>query len=71
VRSVSEFDPRLKLNGITVGGKSSFCVINGKTLSEGESAKIPLKPRSLVIRCIKIQKDSVLVIIEGEDLPRS
>jgi hypothetical protein len=71
VRTVSEFDPRLKLNGVTVGGKSSFCIINGKTLSEGESAKIPLKPRSLLIRCIKIEKESVLISIEGEDGTRS
>ncbi len=46
-------------------------IINGKSLSEGESARIPFGPRTVLIRCLKIEKDSVRVIIEGEDVTRS
>jgi TPR repeat protein len=48
----------------------SKAFINGKTLGEGESAKFPVKPAAVVVKCIKIEKDSVLVAIEGEDAPR-
>jgi type II secretory pathway component PulC len=70
VRSIPEGDARLKLNGITFGGRTPMAVINGKTLSEGESAKLRIEPRNLNIKCLKIEKDSVVVAIEGEDAPR-
>jgi hypothetical protein len=52
--------------------KNPTAVINGKTLGEGESASISLKPDSLTltVRCIKIDKDSASILIEGEDQPR-
>jgi hypothetical protein len=45
-------------------------VINDKTLSEGESASVSVKPGTLAIKCLKIEKNSVLIIVEGEDAPR-
>jgi len=69
-RAIPEGDSRLKLNGITFGSKIPLAVINGKTLSEGESTKIPVKPGTLNIKCLKIEKDSVLIAIEGENTPR-
>jgi len=45
-------------------------VINGKTLSEGESASVPFKSGTLAIKCLKIEKDSVLISLDGEDAPR-
>ena len=71
LRTVSDGDHRLKLSGITIGDKFSLCIINGKTLNEGESAKIPIARKLFVVQCPKIQKDSVLIVIEGEDAPRS
>jgi hypothetical protein len=62
-------DPRLKLSGIALG-KTPLAVINGKSLSEGESIKLTLKSDSLVIKCLKIQSDSVLIAVEDEDTPR-
>jgi hypothetical protein len=62
-RAIPEGDSRLKLNGITFGSKTPLAVINGQTLSEGESIKIDAKPGSLNITCLKITKDSVLVSI--------
>jgi hypothetical protein len=53
-----------------VGGKVPLAVINGKTLSEGESAAISVKPGTLRINCLKIEKESVLTTVEGEDAPR-
>jgi hypothetical protein len=58
------------LGGITFGGKRSLAVINGKSLSEGESASVSVKPGTLTVKCLKIEKDSVLIIVEGEDVPR-
>ena len=40
-RAIPDGDPRLKLGGITFGDKKPLAVINGKTLSEGESALPP------------------------------
>jgi hypothetical protein len=69
-RTLPEGDPRLKLGGITFGGRTPLTIINGKTLSEGESATVSLKPGTLTIKCLKIEKDSVLISVEGEDTPR-
>jgi hypothetical protein len=69
-RAIPEGDPRLKLSGITFGGKTSMAMINGKTLSEGESAGLSLKSGPLFIKCLKIEKDSVLISVDGEDAPR-
>jgi hypothetical protein len=71
VRAVPEGDSRLKLGGITFGGKTPLAVINGKTLSEGESATVSVKPGTLTIKCLKIEKDSVQIAVEGEDVPRT
>jgi hypothetical protein len=59
----------LKLSGIAPGENPIAC-INGKVLAVGESATIPTKPQSCVLKCLKINKDSVLVILEGETEPR-
>jgi hypothetical protein len=48
----------------------ALAVINGKTLSEGESASVSVKPGTLAIKCLKIEKDSVLISVEGEDTRR-
>jgi hypothetical protein len=69
-RAIPEGDPRLKLGGITFGGKRSLALINGKTLGEGESASVSIKPGTLTIKCLKIEKESVLISVEGEDSPR-
>jgi hypothetical protein len=68
--AIPEGDPRLKLGGITFGGKRSLALINGKTLAEGESASVSIKPGTLTIKCLKIEKESVLISVEGEDSPR-
>ena len=59
----------LKLSGIAPGQNPIAC-INGKLLAVGESATIPTKPQSCVLKCLRIDKDSVLVILEGETEPR-
>ncbi|MEJ0090774.1 MAG: tetratricopeptide repeat protein [Limisphaerales bacterium] len=69
-RKIVEGDPRLKLKGIIFGGEKALATINGRTMAEGESADILLKTGNLVIKCIQIQKDSVLILIEGENEPR-
>ncbi len=59
--------PTLKLNGVNLGGGKSLAIINGKTLAEGESATISLKDERISIKCLKINNDSVQVLIEGNN----
>jgi hypothetical protein len=61
--------PVLKLNSIATG-QNPTAMINGKMLGVGETATIPAKPEAWVIKCLRIEKDSVLVSIEGETEPR-
>ena len=70
IRVIPDGDPRLKLTGVVFGMKNPMAVINGKTVGEGASAKISLKPDTLNIKCLRIEKDSVSIFIEGEDQPR-
>jgi len=70
IRAIPEGDNRLKLGGITFGGSTPLAVINGKTLSEGESASISVKPGTLTIKCLEIERESVWISVEGEDIPR-
>jgi TPR repeat protein len=65
-RKILDGDPRLKLEGIMFGGKVPLASINGRSLAEGESADVLLKKDHLKIKCIQIQKDSVLILVEGE-----
>jgi hypothetical protein len=51
-------------------GNRSLGLINGKTLSAGESAAVSVKPGTLTIKCFKIEKESVLITVEGEDASR-
>jgi len=67
---IVEGDPRLKLGGIMFGGKVPLASINGRTLAEGETADLSLGKIHLKIKCIQIQKDSVLILIEGENESR-
>jgi hypothetical protein len=50
---------------VALGWKRSLALINGKTLSEGESAAVSVKPGTLTIKCLKIEKESVLITVEG------
>lgn len=68
-RKFSEADLALKLNGITVG-PVSLAIINGQTLEEGDSIRMPAKDGTARINCVKITQTSVLVAVEGEDEPR-
>lgn len=69
-RVIAEGDPRLRLSSVTFGTKTSLVVINGKTFAEGESARVPVKPGFLNIKCLAIRKDSAVVLVEGEDTER-
>jgi hypothetical protein len=70
IRVIPAGDHRLKATAIATGLKIPFAVINGQTLSPGESASIALNPETVRLKCIKIEDNSVLVAIEGEDQPR-
>lgn len=70
VRVVSDVsDPGFKLNGITYG-KVAVAIINGKSLAEGDTAMIPLKPTPLAVKCLKIETNTVLISVQGEETPR-
>jgi hypothetical protein len=69
VRVVSN-DGSLTLNSI-IFGKTPLAIISGKTFAEGESGKVTIRGQgSVVIKCLRIEKDSVTISVEGEDAPR-
>ncbi len=68
-RRLAEGDSRLKLGGV-IEGKPSLAIINGKTLSEGESITFELKDGPLKVKCVQIKQNAVLISIEGESEPR-
>jgi hypothetical protein len=70
IRVIPEGDHRLKATAIATGLKIPFAVINGQTLSPGESASIALNPETVCLKCLKIEENSVVVALEGEDQPR-
>ena len=60
----------LKLNGL-VGGNNPLAIINGKTFAEGESQALTGGQQGpFTVKCIKIGTNSVLISVEGEDMPR-
>jgi hypothetical protein len=60
--------PVLKLKSI-VTGLNPVAMINGKLLAVGETATITFKSQTCALKCLRIDKDSVLVSIEGEAEP--
>jgi hypothetical protein len=63
-------ETNLKVSSIVLG-RPRLTVINGKTFEEGESGKVVMNPRgSVAIHCLKIEKDFVVLSVEGEDTPR-
>lgn len=59
----------LKLDGIAYG-KTPLAIINGKGMAEGESATLATTARTVTIKCVKIETNSVLVSVDGEEIPR-
>ena len=64
VQATAPFKP--VLSGITLGNPPT-ALLNGKIVEPGDSITISNK----TIKCLKIEKDSILVQVEGEDRPRS
>jgi hypothetical protein len=56
--------PVLKLSAIAQGQRPT-AFINGIMIGEGQTAIIPAKPESRVLKCLRIDQDSVLVGIDG------
>lgn len=63
-------DSGLKLNGLILGGAKSLATINGKTVAEGETVSIQIKNETLNVKCLKINSDLVVVLVDGETEPR-
>jgi hypothetical protein len=57
--------PGLKLSAIAPGARS-VATISGKVVAEGEKIIVPLKPKPISIQCLKIEKNSVLILVEDE-----
>jgi TPR repeat protein len=70
IQKNAKSDLGLKLNGLISSGANPMAAINGKTLAEGETANIKLKKGTVNVKCLKIDKDSVLILVDGEDEPR-
>jgi TPR repeat protein len=61
-----EADLVLKLNGLIPGGAHPLATINGKTVAAGETISIKIKKENLNVRCLKIDSDSVTILVDGE-----
>jgi hypothetical protein len=70
VRQMADQDSRLKLNGITWGGRIPLAIINGKSIAAGEGTTIQVGQKPLWIKVLKIEKSSVSISLEGENEPR-
>jgi hypothetical protein len=60
-------DPRLKLNGVALGGRIPLAVINNRTFALDESAQVRVPEGELIIVCTEISTNSVTVEIDGEN----
>ena len=69
IRAVPDNDPRLKLHTI-MDGDPPFAVIGGKQFAQGALISIPNNPMPLLVKCLKLEKDTVTIQVEGEDAPR-
>ena len=73
-RPVDDGDPRLKIKGITVGGRSAMVILNRVTFTEGDTMDVVPEntPQqhpaagSLTVTCMEIGADYVLVSVAGE-----
>jgi hypothetical protein len=65
----SKLDSELKLNGLIPGGTNPLATINGKTFAKGETISIKIKKENVDVKCLKINADSVLILVDGENEP--
>jgi hypothetical protein len=54
---------KLKFNGVLAIGKDSEAVINGVSFAAGDRKRVKLKGGNVMVRCLKIQDESVVVQI--------
>lgn len=72
VRPVDEGDPRLKIKGITVGGREKLVILNRVTFTEGDTLEVMPEGTphpaggDLTVTCQEIGADYVLVSVAGE-----
>jgi TPR repeat protein len=70
VQKNPESDLGLKLNGLIPSGANPLATINGKTVAEGETVSIKIKKEIVNVKCLKINSDSVVILVDGETEPR-
>lgn len=56
----------LQLNGLLLAGKDRRAIIGGQTFTPGEVKPVKLRDRTLQVRCLSIDADSVKVQCEGQ-----
>jgi hypothetical protein len=67
---VEQLASGLRLEGVTMGGRSPLAVINHRTLAQGETTEVPVNGETLEVKCLEIREASVLIEIEGDGEPR-
>jgi len=70
VQKNPESDLGLKLNGLIPGSANPLATINSKTVAEGETVSIKIKNETVNVKCLKINSDSVVILVDGETEPR-
>lgn len=56
---------KLALKGIVGSGARALASISGQSLGAGEEVKIKLNGKTVKVRCVEIQKDAVIVSVDG------
>lgn len=72
-RVVAQGDPRLEIQGVSQSPRGTLIILNGDTLTAGESANVvpagnagPNSASRLTVSCREIGRDYVLVAVAGE-----
>jgi hypothetical protein len=64
-------DTNLTVSGIMSGRNGSYAIVQGKIMAEGDTAMIPFKSGMIRVKCRKIETNSVVIAVDGEDQPRT
>ena len=70
VTPLPQGDARLLLTGATVSPEGRTAVINGRVVAQGEIASLVTAAGPTTIKVLKVEKNGVTVLIEGEHGPR-
>lgn len=67
----NQSDLGLKLNGLIPYGNKPLATINNQSVAEGETISVKTKKGTFDVKCLKINSDSVVILVGGETEPQT